>query len=217
VIRFDTLIRVIKVGGSLFDWPLLPIALASWLDEQAPAVSVLIAGGGSLVDAIRRSTQAWSLDDESAHWLCINAMGINARILGEALREKKWIATYADLRLAVGANSSWRIVFDANQFLREHESHLPGCLLPRDWSVTSDSIAARVAEVLVADELVLMKSTDPPATFTTTKALAETGFVDRYFPAFDRCHFRRQFINLRRATKCPAPSKGNLLGHIRDR
>ncbi|HEY2413047.1 MAG TPA: hypothetical protein VGI40_12430 [Pirellulaceae bacterium] len=195
-------IRVVKVGGSLFDWPLLPLALDAWLNEQPSATNVLIAGGGNLVESIRQASQVFSLDDETAHWLCIEAMSIQARLLGSLLVDVSLVASYGALQTATQAGSCNRIVFDAIKFLREQEFRLPGHALPHDWSVTSDSIAARLAEVFAADELVLLKSADSPS--ETTAVLVNAGFVDRHFPSFDRCCFRRRFVNLRQVAKCPA-------------
>lgn len=196
------LVRVVKVGGSLFDWPLLPTALNRWLNDQPPAVNVLIAGGGALVDTIRQASQALSLDDESSHWLCIDAMSIHSRLLVHLMTDALLISSYSKLRSAIEMNSSSRIIYDAQEFLRDHESSLPGHVLPHDWSATSDSIAARVAEVLVARELVLLKSTDPPA--GTVKTLAGDGFVDGFFSSFDCSQFRQQFVNLRRTVVHPS-------------
>ncbi len=50
-------VRVIKVGGSLFDWEGLRTKLAAWLAAQSDCQNVLIAGGGKLADAIRRGRQ----------------------------------------------------------------------------------------------------------------------------------------------------------------
>ncbi|MCA9240540.1 MAG: hypothetical protein KDA37_10085, partial [Planctomycetales bacterium] len=50
------------------------------------------------------------------------------------------------------------------------------------WQVTSDSIAARVAEVLDA-ELVLLKAAPPPdGRRQDLDWLADAGYVDRWFP-----------------------------------
>jgi aspartokinase-like uncharacterized kinase len=199
----QTVIRVIKVGGSLLDWPELPVALDAWLNEQSPASNVLIAGGGRLVDVIREACSMFALDDEKAHWLAIDAMSIHSRLLAGLVRVASFVLDFGDLRSRIAGNRSAPIVFDANQFLRHEEHQVPGCRLPHDWSVTSDSIAARVAEILAVDELVLLKSADPSATCTTTSALAEIGFVDRNFSAFDMCRFQRRFVNLRGTTNCP--------------
>jgi aspartokinase-like uncharacterized kinase len=173
----------------------LPLALDAWLAAQDAAINVLIAGGGSLVDAIRRASRTFSLHDETAHWLATDAMSIHCRLLGSSLANANLISTYSALLAAVETGAGTRIVFDPNQFLRDQESHLPGCVLPCDWTVSSDSIAARIAEVLAADELVLLKSAE--AGHATASALVESGFVDRFFPSFDRCHFDRRYVNLR--------------------
>jgi aspartokinase-like uncharacterized kinase len=194
-------VRVVKVGGSLFDWPLLPVMLRAWLNEQTSAVNVLIAGGGAPADAVRQAAATFDLDDETSHWLCIDAMGLNSQLLASWLTESIVITTFAELRGLVASSKDQRIVFDSKEFLRAHEFRLPGHVLPHNWSVTSDSIAARLAEVLSAEELVLLKSADPPRETTTT--FADAGFVDRNFPSFDGCGFRRRFVNLRQATNRP--------------
>ncbi len=61
---------VIKVGGSLFDWPELPRRLAAFLDRNRshePCLreqAVLIAGGGPFADIIRTMDKTHSLGDE---------------------------------------------------------------------------------------------------------------------------------------------------------
>ena len=52
--------------------------------------------------------------------------------------------------------------------------------LPCTWQVTSDSIAARVAARIGADELVLLKSTLPSAA-SDLEYWSRHGFVDGYF------------------------------------
>ncbi len=62
--------------------------------------------------------------------------------------------------------------------------------------VTSDSIAARLAHALRADELVLLKSRlpQPPCT-AATAALA--GYVDDYFPQAISVACRVRYVNFR--------------------
>ena len=187
--------RIIKVGGSLLDWPGLPGALTGWLAHQPPAVNVLLAGGGALANTIRQADRSFSIGEENAHWLCVDAMSISARLLAAALPESRFITTFDDLRSELPSNAARNVVFDAREFLYEHERRLPERILPHNWSVTSDSIAARLSYSVAADELVLLKSCDPPAVSLTE--LADAGFVDSHFAIVDWGRSPLRFVNLR--------------------
>jgi aspartokinase-like uncharacterized kinase len=202
----DRLVRVVKVGGSLLEWPLLPEMLQHWLAAQPLAVNVLIAGGGELAEAIRRADEALHLGEETSHWLCIDVLGITAQMLAAALKcnepESSWHRLCAQL-----AKKSGSVVFDPRSFLREIEPQLSGCLLPRDWSVTSDSIAARVAEALGAGELVLLKSRDAPT--GDWQELAQIGYVDCHFSRAVATLPRVRTVNLRGEVRRESPANTN--------
>ena len=70
-------------------------------------------------------------------------------------------------------------VLNCLAFAREDEAR-PGAL-PHTWAVTTDSIAARAAEVFGATRLVLLKSVDVPPGISHEEA-ALSGFVDAHFP-----------------------------------
>ena len=61
-------VRVVKVGGSLFDVPELGHKVCAWLDAEPKAHNVLIAGGGQLVGQIRRLGHHNPVEQELAHW-----------------------------------------------------------------------------------------------------------------------------------------------------
>ena len=195
-------VRVVKLGGSLLEFDALVPALRGWLAAQSPAISILIAGGGPLADFIRQADARFSLGETAAHWMCTGAMSVSAKLLAALLPETELIADYANLldsidaRRAANEQPGRLIVFDPDPFLRNHESTLPGHCLPQSWSVTSDSIAARLARVIGANELVLLKSSDPPAHAALASAAAME-YVDEFFPTAAREIPHVCLINLR--------------------
>jgi aspartokinase-like uncharacterized kinase len=176
-------VRVVKVGGSLFDFPDLVGALHRFLGRQGPAANVLIAGGGPWADAVRQTFACRSLSESTAHWLCVRAMSLTARLLASLSAEwtlhDRWDDLYSWTRRS-GDPPAVRL-FDVETFLEQEEAQLPGRELPRDWSATSDSIAARVAQCLGGAELVLLKSKSLVPD-TPIEEASEAGYVDRFFP-----------------------------------
>jgi 5-(aminomethyl)-3-furanmethanol phosphate kinase len=189
------MIRVIKLGGSLLTWPDLPSAIHNWLASQPPAFNVLLTGGGPFADAIRQADRNFALGDELSHWLAIDVLSITAKILAAATPELPLITDYIALKNYITTQRNSGILFDPCDFLFHHEAHLPGPILPHNWTVTSDSIAARLAQLLPANELVLLKSADPPA--GSPAELATAGYVDRYFPTAAAAIHQFRFVNLR--------------------
>jgi aspartokinase-like uncharacterized kinase len=174
-------IRVVKVGGSLLGESRLPQLVANWHARQPVATNVLLAGGGSLVDAVRQLDRAHALGEERSHWLAVRAMSVSAALLADLLpcallvqRFDKLVELLAD----DGSIPEGRlIVFDSWQFLREVEPGTPGTRLPHHWQATSDSIAARLAAAIAhggrrLHELVLLKSTLPARGATLAEAMA---------------------------------------------
>ncbi len=176
------MLRVVRVGGSLLTWDHLPVVLNHWLVGHSSACNVLVVGGGPWVEALRETAARFSMEEETAHWLSVQAMELTAKLLDALMPEDvRFVVDFVELRSAISRSRHPPIVFDVGNFLRDVEPDQPGIPLPRNWRVTSDSIAARVAIVLLADELVLFKSTDPPH-HTDVQQLAARGYVDNYFP-----------------------------------
>jgi aspartokinase-like uncharacterized kinase len=190
-------LRVVKVGGSLLDWPDLRSALDRWLAGQPAATCILVCGGGPFADAIRRADSVFDLGEEASHWLCIECLGVSTNLLAAIVSSGRHVLTWDDLQSGILTPQPDLIVFDPREFLKTHEPHCPGTPLPHTWQVTSDSIAARLAEMLAADELVLLKSADPPGGDLTE--LAAAGYVDAHFPVAARHLPQMRFVNLRAA------------------
>lgn len=157
---------VVKVGGSLFDWPSLAPRLRQWLAAQPTTRILLVPGGGPTADVVRTFDQLHALGEERAHWLALRAMSLNAHFLADLLPGCAVVH--------VPNVSNALAVLDAYAFCRQDAT------LPASWSVTSDSVAARVAVIAGASRLVLLKSTDLPAELTWEQA-GRLGLVDPWF------------------------------------
>src|SRR5437763_17043375 len=75
-------LRIVKVGGSLYDLPDLGPRLRAWL---GPTRTLIVPGGGPTVEAIRVLDRVHGLGDEAAHWLALHALSVNARFLARLL------------------------------------------------------------------------------------------------------------------------------------
>lgn len=126
---------VIKVGGSLYNSipDLVPVLLAS----GRPLF--IVPGGGMFADAVRKCR----VDDDSAHWMAIAAMD-----------QYGWyIASHGIMTTTLLQVPDRPAVFLPYCNVRQHDP------LPHSWDVTSDSIAAWIADLLELD-LLLLKSAD---------------------------------------------------------
>ena len=175
-------IIVVKVGGSLFDWPELGPRLQEWLTTLCPAQILLVPGGGASVDSVRDLDRCHRLGEEAAHWLALRALTLNAHFLATVL---------ASLRATVVAGfpqcqRAWAgeelPIVDALEFARMDESHPDH--LPHLWSASSDSVAARVAVLLNAQRLILLKSKAVPNGDDWMNPAA--GLVDQIFASVVR-------------------------------
>jgi 5-(aminomethyl)-3-furanmethanol phosphate kinase len=185
---------VVKVGGSLFDLPDLGPRLMRWIEELAVPDVVLLPGGGATADVIRDLDRQHALGEEKCHWLALRALALNAHFLAGLLPCATVIGNLEE------AQAPWQAgrlpVLDGYRFACADEGQ-PGSL-PHSWDVTSDSLAARVAQVAQARELILLKSIDVLPGVDWHEA-GRRGCVDRSFAAVVQrnCPFRIRTINFR--------------------
>ena len=172
-------LTILKVGGSLYDLPDLRARLQPWLSKAKSTDIILVPGGGATVDVIRDFDRIHHLGEMRAHELALSAMRVNAEFLSWLLKTVQVIPDLAWMEIArsEGAKS---FVIDAVAFSRWDRGANPHTVLPHSWSVTSDSIAARVAVAFEADQLILLKSVTIPPGMDWEEA-GERGFVDEWF------------------------------------
>ena len=206
-------LRVVKLGGSLLDFDGLVETLRTWLAGQPAMTTVMVVGGGSLADAIRDARARHSLDDEAAHWLCIRLLGVTAELVARLLPEARLIRRLEErfvartsvrsggLKSALQQEGDPRSrdaglwILEPEAFLRDEELRLGANPLPHTWDVTSDSIAARLATTLQAQELVLLKSRLPDG--ADLDEAVQSGYVDAYFARAVRGVPAVRCVNLR--------------------
>ena len=205
------MIRVVKVGGSLFDLPDLGERLRQWLAVQPPAHNVLIAGGGPLVEQIRAWHAEEPIEDAAAHWMCVDLLTVTAHMLHAWMPEIPLVEDDCLLCQRVGEPGA--TIFGPAPWMRHSEPGLPGTWLPSNWETTSDSIAGRLAAALLADEFVLMKSALPRRkTSRELSALAAVGYIDSVLAQMAPELPRTRLVNLRALppieARVPRPGEG---------
>lgn len=183
---------VIKVGGSLFDWPGLREHLNSWLKCEVIGPALVVPGGGPIVDALRDLDSKHQLGEEASHWLALRLLTFSAHFLLELLPEAALVTKLESYKDCLRSNRP--AVLDPFEFARS-DDHSSGSL-PHTWEVTSDSIAARAAHLLRARRLILLKSADDPAHGDWVEA-GRRGYVDPYFAHAIGNELRVQAVNLR--------------------
>lgn len=162
---------VLKLGGSLAESGRLRALLA--LVGRARRPVVVVPGGGAFADAVRETQAALGFSDETAHDMALLAMHQMADAM-IALEPRLMGA-----ETLIGIARAWH--------RRRIPVWLPASLcvgdrrIPRDWSITSDGLAARLAERLGDVELVLVKSRTVKRG-ASAKTLARQGIVDPVFP-----------------------------------
>lgn len=171
----DLSLRVVKVGGSLLSSSGLGPRIKHWLDRQPSVPTVWLVGGGKLVDVVRDwQIEVPAASDKEAHWMSVDLMSVTAKMFAELVGSWPIESSPESLREVFRAGGQ-NVIFDCGAWLRTVED------LPFSWSVTSDSIAGRLAIELSCREVVLLKSR-AAAGDTVEENVAE-GVIDEHFPA----------------------------------
>ena len=162
---------VVKLGGSLNTNPILP----AWLDLLAECGGgrvILVGGGGSFADEVRRAQAHWRISDLSAHNMAVLAMAQSAYLMHGLNPALQLTRSKADIRrvLHKGRTALW-LPFELQR--EQPDAHT-------NWEVSSDSIALDLARRMNAERLVVVKS----CAIDTNASLAElgaSGIVDERF------------------------------------
>jgi len=161
---------VIKVGGSLAKSGRLDGVLAKIGAARIPIV--VVPGGGPFADAVRDLQPALQFDDRTAHRLALLAMEQMAEYIASRQSGMKVARTLDEISDAVidGQIPVWAPL----QMIGDDQS------VCASWDVTSDALAARLAELMGA-RLVVLKSVNCGSQADAGE-LASKGIVDNAFP-----------------------------------
>jgi len=110
---------------------------------------VVIPGGGPFADGVRAYEREHGLSATAAHWMAILAMDQYAYVLADHFRHAWTVEDRAGIERA-HAEGAVPVLRPARWLHATDE-------LPHSWEVTSDSLAAYLAMLLGAGELVLVK------------------------------------------------------------
>ena len=173
---------VVKLGGSLARSEKLP----GWLAVLARAGrgrAVVVPGGGRYADTVRSEQQRWGFDDSTAHSMALLAMdqyGHELAAIGNQAAPRTFEAacTGTEIHSALGRGA---VAVWIGSRMAEGDA-----TLPRDWGLTSDSLAAWLTRNLDASGLALVKSVRVEEPEVSAAALVAREWVDRRFPDFLR-------------------------------
>lgn len=166
---------IIKVGGSLAETGRLAGVLSLLAGARRPVI--VVPGGGQFADKVRDLQNVLQLDDKSAHKLAMLGMHQMAEI---------YFAKEPRFAPADSIEGIERVLASGNvpvwlpfQMCQNDET------IPADWTITSDGLAARLAERLGGLPVVLLKSADVDAA-AKLDDLVDEDIVDAAFPGIVR-------------------------------
>jgi aspartokinase-like uncharacterized kinase len=134
--------QVVKIGGSLF--PKYAIDLACKLKGTGSAI---ILGGGEFANLIRRYDDEINFTEQTTHWTAIDCMDIIAKLVCDKVDSAKLAYTIDEINEV--ADEGFTPIFVVSKFLKAEDP------FECSWDVTSDSIAAYVANLLNANLFIV--------------------------------------------------------------
>lgn len=143
---------VLKVGGSLSKGPdLLPLCHAiARLGAQHRLL--IVPGGGAFADQVRDHDRRYRLSPTTAHRMALLAMDQYGHFLSDQMPAAALVANLPSAHQALDDGRAAILLPAA--LLNQADP------LPHSWEVTSDAIAAWIAQLTGARRLILLKDVD---------------------------------------------------------
>ena len=158
-------VTVVKVGGAICRDPAaLRLALEAIGRRARHQTLVVVPGGGAFAEQVRLAQRTLGFSDDAAHWMAILAIEQVAQLIANRRAGARLVQNPGEI--AAARRAGLIPVLAPHAWMRQVDA------LPHSWDVTSDSIAAFIAEALGAVELILLKRVDGPV-----EALADRAFT----------------------------------------
>ncbi|MFX1260149.1 MAG: hypothetical protein ACFFAN_20050 [Promethearchaeota archaeon] len=145
---------IVKIGGKILenseDLNATITQFKKLLSKKRIQKIIIIPGGGSYANFVRKVDLRLNIEDDLAHWMAILAMEQNGIFLSQQYKEIKCIKNIDELKKSNLTIS----VFLPYEFLSRNDE------LPHSWDITSDSITLYIASQLGIDECLLIKDID---------------------------------------------------------
>lgn len=166
---------VIKLGGSLSKSGALSDCLNRAENKYRGRAAVIVPGGGAFADQVRLAQERWRFDDSTAHRMALLAMQQMAQMFKGLKPQFSIAGSIHAIRNRTGSQGT--LIWSPDMFELERSGIKAG------WDVTSDSLAAWLANTLSARELILVKSVTIDKGHSLAE-LARQNIIDKAFCEF---------------------------------
>ena len=143
---------VLKIGGSLSRGQSLAVLCQEIGRLGARHRLLVVPGGGDFADIVRDHYRRFRLNETTAHAMALSAMDQYGWLLGDLIPDGDVVRDILSARKTT-ASGRVPILLPATLLIQADP-------LPHSWQVTSDSIAAWIAGLVCASQLVLLKDVD---------------------------------------------------------
>ncbi len=145
---------IVKIGGKILEnKENLESTIAQFkhiCENDIVQKIIIIPGGGTYANFVRKIDEKISIGDELSHWMAIFAMNCNGIELSQKYNDIKYFDNLGELKKSNGRI----VIFLPYDFIYQRDD------LPHSWSVTSDSISLYLAHQLGLKDCFLIKDID---------------------------------------------------------
>ena len=187
--------KVIKLGGSLMKDSAVLIDCLNTIEQKYIDKIVLVPGGGVFADQVRSVQQQWGFNDQIAHQMALISMHQMALLFKSIQKSFVLASSISDVQQELSKHSVVIWMPDLEE--------LNAFGVEASWNISSDSLAAWLAEQLTATELILVKSAEIPLKLDI-RQMQELKILDQAFNKYsNNASYKITLINKYRFNEYP--------------